>query len=171
MSDVRNGALATLIPFGLLFLFWELKIRKNHWFRASRKGPVNFKKIASVAVPVLMILWLVIGIILTSKYASERRDLRELVSENMKYFVAVPMTNSVPIAVSKDMAQKAADSIKYSRLNKTIEDIKRSNYESTEYDTFWSELQLAYGSTAVILPTVLIGLPGFPGLPGIPGIP
>ena len=169
MSDVRNGVLATLIPFGLLLLFWELKVRKNHWFRASTNGVVNFKKIASVAIPVLLVLWLGIGIGLTYKYASERADLRDLVSNNMTHFVAVPLTNPVPVAIPKETAQKAADAIKFSNLSGTITAVKRPEYdESAKYMTFWSELQVAYGTAGLILPTILIGRPGFPTFPIVP---
>ena len=166
MSDVRNGVLATLIPFGLLLLFWELKVRKNHWFRASSEGFVNVKKIASVAIPVLMVLWLALGIGLTYKYASERADLRDLASKDMTHFVAVPFTNTVPAVIPKETAQKAADAIRFSRLSDTITAVKRPEYdESEKYMTFWSELQVAYGTAGVILPAILIGRPGFPTFP------
>jgi hypothetical protein len=67
----------------------------------------------------------------------------------------------VPVVLSKETAQKAADAIKYYKLSDTITAVKEKKYETEVYGKFWEELQLAYGAnTGVVLPSVLI-----PGLP------
>jgi hypothetical protein len=161
MSDVRNGTLAIIIPFSLLLLFWELKVRKNHWYHHASEGFFNVKKIASVLIPLVLVLLPVIGIPLTYKYAKERRDLRDLASKDMTHFAAISVANpAVPVVLSKETAQKAADAIKYSKLSDTITAVKEKKFD-TDYNKFWEELQKAYGvSTGLVLPSNF--LPGLP---------
>jgi hypothetical protein len=154
MRDARNGGLITFIPFAALLLFWEFVVRKDHWAEASSDGFFNFKKIVSVVLPVFLALWAITGIALTHKYRSERRELRKLASKDTTHFEARPINSPlVPVVVPKNVAKEAADEIRFSKLNKTISDVKNNRYDSNEYEHFLGELRKAYGDRGTVQST------------------
>ena len=151
MSDARNGTLATFIPFTALLLFWEFVVRGHHWADASSGGFINFKKIVSVALPIFLLIWAIVGTSLTYKYTSERRELRRLASKDTTHFVVTPVSDPLSASrIPKDTARKAADKISFSKLKNTIDAIKKKEYDSKDYEAFLKELQEAYGSTGVV---------------------
>lgn len=152
MSDARNGFLATFLPFAALAAFWEFVVRKHNWAQHSTDGFINFRKLVSIVLPIFLVIWAVVGAALTYKYTSERRELRELASENRDYFEAVTASGQVT-TVPKDTAREAANEIRFSSLKETIRTVKKRITEAKEFDAFWKALQTAYGTAGLISPT------------------
>jgi|APFre7841882793_1041355.scaffolds.fasta_scaffold18696_1 hypothetical protein len=160
MKDVRNGFVAAFLPFLVLMLFWQFVVRKDHWSSASSDKMINFKKIVGYVLPFFLLLWAVVGISLTYKYASERRELSQLGSKGT-HFEVRPRDNplAAPYGVPEDTARKAADKISFSKLKDTINAIKKKDSDSKEYDAFLKELQYAYGSGGIVSPKIPIPTP------------
>lgn len=153
MSDARNGFLATFLPFAALAAFWELVVRKHNWAQHYTDDYINFRKIVSIVLPIFLVIWAIAGAALTQKYRSERRDLRQLASENRDYFEATTVSGQL-VRVPKDTAREAANEIRFSNLKETIRTVKKRIYEAKEYDAFWKALQTAYGNAGTIRPTL-----------------
>jgi hypothetical protein len=145
MSDSRNGFLATFLPFAALALFWEFVVRKNHW--GDDANPL--KKFVNEALPIFLLVWAITGLSLTYKYASERRELRQLATK-ARHFLATPASGTTERRVPDDIARQAADKIAFHKLKETIRTIRQRSYDSTHYEAFLKELQTAYGEAGTI---------------------